>query len=95
MRTLPPLAALLIGLASTAAVADEPTGLTLDYATFEAAVPHVDLDTCPPSLSSADRFCRATLAHEQIHVFAFSMEDDSPLVGFASFEATELPALLN
>jgi hypothetical protein len=95
MRFLPLLTGLLVGLAATHVLADQPQPMTLDYATFEAAVAHVDLETCPTSLSGADRFCRATLAHEQVHVFAFSMEGDSPLVGFASFDATELPALLN
>jgi|GEM_PF-1685440 hypothetical protein len=95
MRFLPHLSAFIVGLTSTAAMAEQSQPMSLDYATFEAAVAHVDLETCPVSLNAADRFCRATLAHEQIHIFAFSMEGDSPLVGFASFEATTLPELLN
>lgn len=64
------------------------------YETFEAAVPHLDLETCPKSLPQVDSFCRAAIRNEEIHVFAFSLNGDSPMVGFASFSAEGLDALL-
>ncbi|QUJ77564.1 hypothetical protein KDD17_06215 [Sulfitobacter albidus] len=88
------LTVLACALAQTA-FADAPAPLTLDYETFEAAVPHVDLEACPEALAGEDRFCRATLAGEQLHVFAFSLASNSPLVAFQSYDATALPGLLN
>jgi hypothetical protein len=93
MRTLPPLAALLFGVSALTASAE--TAMPLTYDTFEVAVPHVDLEECPPSLQAAETFCRATLANDAIHVFAFAEGGDSPLIGFTSFAADSLPALLN
>lgn len=95
MRLLPPLAALIFGVAYTPLFAGSAEDLPLSYSIFEAAVPHIDLVTCPVALAGDDVFCRATLAHEEVHVFAFRATGDSHLAGFASYEATELPKLLN
>ncbi|MEP1328818.1 hypothetical protein [Pseudophaeobacter sp.] len=83
--------------ATTSVQAGEPAAapaLPLTYETFEAAVAHIDLETCPVSLPQADSFCRASIHHEEIHVFAFSLQGDSPMVGFASFSAKGLEPLL-
>lgn len=66
----------------------------LTYEQFEAAVSHVDLDECPQALLQENTFCRASIHHEQIHVFAFSYDGESPMVGFASFEAAGIASLL-
>ena len=95
MPLLPPLAALLFGVSALTAAAETPAPMPLTYEAFEAAVPHVDLANCPASLQATDTFCRATLANDAIHVFAFSLNGDSPLTGFASFDAEALPGLLN
>lgn len=87
-----PLAAL--ALAGATAVLAEPTPMPLTYAQFEAAVVHVDLESCPEQLRQAGTFCRATLNHDEIHVFAFSKEGDSPMTGFTSYPADTLGALL-
>lgn len=68
--------------------------LPFTYETFEAAVPHIDLENCPPALPQVDSFCRASIRNEDIHVFAFSLQGDSPMVGFASFSAEGLETLL-
>lgn len=67
---------------------------TLIYDQFEAAVPHLDLESCPTSMAQDDVFCRATLRHDEIHVFVFSTEGDNPFVGFKSFPADGISALL-
>ena len=73
--------------------ADTPVPMT--YGLFETAVAHTDLDSCPAQLATQDTFCRATLRHDEIHVFAFSREGENPLVGFASFSFDELAQHLN
>ncbi|MGC1502868.1 MAG: hypothetical protein WA782_01885 [Sulfitobacter sp.] len=93
MRFTSPLFALV--LAATPSLAAGPTPLPLTYETFEASVTHVDLAECPASLVQKDVFCRATLSEDQIHVFVFSFEGDSPLVAFDSFNADSLAQLLN
>ncbi len=60
---------------------------------FEAAVP-MSISTMPDSLPQQDSFCRASVNHSEIHVFVFSEEDDSPLIGFASYPAEQLGTLL-
>ncbi|TDE35254.1 hypothetical protein E1B25_17770 [Antarcticimicrobium sediminis] len=87
-----PLSALVLALLALPALAQDPQPLT--YAMFEAAVPHVDLETCPDSLPQQDSFCRASVKHSEIHVFAFSEYGDSPMIGFASFPADQLGLLL-
>lgn len=88
------LAFAIVALLGTGAVAD-PVAAPLTYEQFEVAVPHMDLEACPQSLAQPETFCRATLQHEEIHVFVFSETNDSPMVGFASFSADKLGSLLN
>ena len=80
-------------LIATQALADS-AAQPLTYEQFEASVPHMDLEACPDTLAQPDTFCRATLQHEEIHVFVFSENDDSPMVGFASFSAEGIGELL-
>ena len=82
-----------LALSATTALAG-PDATPLNYEQFEAAVPHVDLEQCPEDLLQEGTFCRATLNHEEIHVFVFSEDGDSPLVGFASFPADSLASVL-
>lgn len=86
------LAVLAMVMAAMPALAADPLPFT--YESFEAAVPHVDLDKCPDSLPQQDSFCRASVNLSEIHVFVFSEEDDSPLIGFASYPVEQLGALL-
>ncbi len=95
MRLISPVAALVACLPASVALADTTGSLALSYDIFEVAVPHVDLESCPADLAAENVFCRATLANEELHVFAFSIDGDSPLVGFASYDAVDLPKLLN
>tara|TARA_R110002094_G_scaffold221192_2_gene195030 strand:- start:628 stop:909 length:282 start_codon:yes stop_codon:yes gene_type:complete len=85
----------LAGLTATPTLAAPPEALPLTYETFDTAIPHADLAECPAALAQEDVFCRATLADDMLHVFAFSLDDNSPLVGFRSFELDSLPQLLN
>ena len=83
-----------LALAPLAAAAqDEP--LALSYDVFEVAVPHVDLDACPETMATDGVFCRATLNMDEIHVFAFREDGDSPLVAVEHFPADGLPGLLD
>lgn len=90
--TTVPLAGLALAAASI--VLAEPAAMPLTYEQFEASVAHVDLDTCPTQLRQPGTFCRATLNHGEIHVFAFSEENDSPMTGFTSYPTDTLGALL-
>lgn len=93
MRIIATLSAIILGLVVTSADAEEAQPMT--YEMFEAAVPHIDLDSCPADLMHQDRFCRASIHHEEIHVFAFSLNGESPLVGFKSYDAEGVESLLN
>ena len=93
MRTT--LMTLALSLAATGLAAQPQQTMPLTYGTFEEAVSHIDLADCPESLAAEDVFCRATLASDMIHVFVFSLEGDSPLVGFASYDPESLAGLLN
>ena len=84
---------LLTILSATSTLAAE-TSTPLTYEVFEAAVSHSDLEECPDNLRQAGTFCRATLHHDEIHVFAFSEEGDSRLVGFASYALESFAARL-
>ncbi len=87
--------ALTLGtLFATSAALAEPAGFPFTYEMFEHSVSHLDLEACPDSLPQKDTFCRAAIQNEQFHVFAFSYEGDSPMVGFATFEAEGLDTLL-
>ncbi|MEP4035890.1 hypothetical protein [Pseudophaeobacter sp.] len=83
------------GLAPSASANETAHPLPFTYETFETAVPHIDLEACPAALPQVDSFCRATVHHEEIHVFAFSYEGDSPMVGFASYSAEGLDTLFD
>lgn len=86
------------GLAAPLTTASETRALAtlpFTYAKFEAAVPHIDLETCPKPLPQEESFCRASILNEEIHIFAFSLNDDSPMVGFASFSAHGLDTLFD
>lgn len=79
---------------ATAAAADEGT-LPLTYELFETAIAHADLEECPHSLRQQDTFCRATVHHDEVHVFVFSEDGDQPLIGFYSYPFEKLAGALN
>ena len=91
LRGAPILCGLALALFPLGASAQDAIPLT--YEVFETAVPHVDLEACPTAMEAEGVFCRATLNHEQIHVFAFAETGDRPLVGAATFDADLLGAL--
>ncbi|MFB2532263.1 hypothetical protein ACEYYB_00735 [Paracoccus sp. p4-l81] len=76
-------------LGQDAAAAAPETPLVLDYATFEATVPHADLTDCPAALAGPDRFCRMTLAAETIGVWVFSLNGDQPLLALQTYDVEE------
>ncbi|MFA7433063.1 MAG: hypothetical protein WCZ72_05045 [Gemmobacter sp.] len=88
MRVLPTLAAAALALSALPVLADE--AMPFGYGIFEGAVPHLDLETCPAELAGENRFCRLTIGHDEVHVFAFSRDGDVPLVGHASWHADDL-----
>ena len=87
------LAACALTLLAPPLLADDAAPLT--YAQFEAAVPHLDLERCPSSMAQAGMFCRATLRHDEIHVFSFREDGEQPMTGFKSFPAERVAALLD
>ncbi|WP_415183300.1 hypothetical protein [Phaeovulum sp.] len=88
------LALPLLALASTA-TAEGDSPLPMTYAMFEAGVPHIDMALCPEPLDGPDRFCRLTVANDQINVFVFTTEGDSPMVAFQSWSADLFAGLLD
>jgi hypothetical protein len=101
MKALPSLAALVLVLgtnlsaAPLAAEQAKVTSLPMSYEIFEAAVSHIDLEACPATLPQIDSFCRATVLHEELHVFAFSTEGNNLMIGFTSYAAENLAELLH
>ena len=85
-RSLFPGLALLL---STAAYADT-TAMPMTYDIFEASVAHLDLEACPDGLPQSGSFCRAAVLHDTVHVFAFAEDGDSPMIGYAAFDAPDL-----
>ncbi len=69
-----------------------PSALT--YEQFEYSVQHVDLDLCPMELAEPGRFCRATINHDEIHVFVFDDNGDQPLIGYHAYSAEKLDTIL-
>jgi hypothetical protein len=84
MKPLHALAAAVL-LAAPAALAGTPFG----YADFEAAVPHLDLDACPAGLAEGPVFCRVTLGHDSVHVFAFAEDGEQPFVAMRTYHEGE------
>jgi hypothetical protein len=82
---LPVLAAALSLLAAPVALA-QPAACPLPYKVFETAVPHLDMEACPASVDGKGAFCRVTLGHDAMHVFAFTESGDQCLRSVTSFE---------
>ncbi len=89
-RTLFP--ALAVFLATTAHGETPPMPLTYDI--FEASVAHLDLESCPTGLPQQEVFCRAAFLNDTVHVFAFADDGDSPMVGYAAFDAPDFASTL-
>ena len=58
----------------------------LTYETFEAAVPHIDMEECPEAEVRETAFCRASAGAEQVHLFYFGTEGDQCLIKVRSFD---------
>lgn len=78
-------AALAAACLAAPALAAEPAPAAFPYDLFEDVAPHVDLEDCPAALAAPDRFCRLAAGHGGLRVFAFSVEGDQPMVGFATY----------
>lgn len=83
----------LAALVATTAFGETPA-MPLTYDIFEGAVAHLDLETCPTGLPQEGSFCRAAILHDTVHVFAFSQAGDSPMIGYAAYDAPDLGANL-
>jgi hypothetical protein len=75
------VATLMVG--SSAALA---TPCPMTYGNFQVAIPHVDVENCPAELAGKERFCRASIASDQVHVYAFDGEGDKCLLAMKSYE---------
>lgn len=67
----------------------QPAACPLPYAAFEAAVPHIDLETCPASAGQARAICRLTLNNGQLHLFVFAEAGDQCLVSVRTLEPAD------
>ena len=79
------LAAVALGASPLAAQKTCP----MTYPVFEEAVPHLDLDKCPADLAREGVFCRASVANDAVHVFAFELDGDQCLVKVKSYKAPD------
>jgi hypothetical protein len=77
----------IAGITGGQAVAQ--TACPMTYATFEYAVPHLDLQACPAEFARTDRFCRASVGGDALHVFVFSHEGEQCLVAVKSYKEGE------
>jgi hypothetical protein len=57
----------------------------MPYEKFEAAVPHLDLSSCPTPVAQNNVFCRSSVANDEVHVFVFEDSGDRCLVAVGSF----------
>lgn len=85
---------ILTGLLATlsllmAAPAFSQPACPLPYATFEAAVPHIDLESCPASVPQHDAICRLAINQGQLHLFVFAMNGDQCLLSVRSLTAED------
>jgi hypothetical protein len=81
-----PLSLSVLFLFSAPALASNP----FTYADFEAAVNHINLAECPEGLAEGDIFCRASMAHDALHVWVFSNEGEMPFVSVQSYYEDEI-----
>lgn len=79
--------ALAAALAFATPALAQQAACPLPYKVFETAVPHLDVETCPASVDGKGAFCRVTLGHDAMHVFAFAESGDQCLRSVTSFEA--------
>lgn len=84
MKILPLLAA--VALAAPVVAQDAAPFL---YEQFEGAVPHIDMDNCPPALAEGDVFCRITLNSDALHVFVFQSHGDRAFVTVRTYHEDE------
>lgn len=70
------------------ATAKAPTGTkcTLAYSTFEATIPHIDLEHCPDGETSDKVFCRAKTGYDEIVVYKFSAEGHQCLISTKAYD---------
>lgn len=85
MSRLSLLFAVAAALAALPAAAQQAAPMT--YADFEVSVPHLDLETCPAALAEPGVFCRAALANDAIHVYAFAEDGAQPFRGMRTYYA--------
>jgi hypothetical protein len=69
-----------------AAAHDTPS---LTYASFEASVPHIDMDACPEALATGDMFCRITMNNDALHVYVFETQGEQLFVSVHTFYEDE------
>lgn len=75
---------LLSAMLAVAASLAQAQGFT--YAQFEVSVNHIDLENCPEQLAADGVFCRATILHDGVHVYAFEEEGDMAFVDMVTFD---------
>lgn len=56
------------------------------YAQFEVSVNHIDLETCPQQVTATGVFCRATVLHDNVHVYVFEEDGDMVFVDMLTFD---------
>lgn len=66
--------------------ADAAEPCAMSYPAFEFAVPHVDLEDCPPAMAAEGVFCRASMAGDALHVYAFEQDGEQCLAEMRSFD---------
>lgn len=88
MKTMAAVTAALSVLASITAITSTTAAqhCAITYETFEVAVPHIDLESCPGGKAEKGVFCRAATGGDRLHIFHFSGDGDLCLLRVESLD---------
>lgn len=78
------LSILFVAMTGSTAIASQKCAMT--YETFEVAIPHIDLESCPGVDTGKKVFCRASAGGDRVQVFFFSSDGDECLLRVKSFD---------
>ena len=75
---------LVMNVSGELAIASQNCAMT--YETFEVAIPHIDMESCPGGDTGKKTFCRASVGADRVHVFYFADEGGECLMLVKSFD---------
>jgi len=79
---------------TTMSVTAAETSCAMSYETYEFSTGHIDLAQCPTDLAGENRFCRASVAGDQLHVAVFAQDGDQCLVTVKSYDEEQFDIVI-